>query len=288
MPLEAWAFAFASAAVFGLAHVLTQLGLRHTTPALGVVVSIPTAATLFWLSAPFTADLSGWRTDAALLFAAVGLVYPVAVTILTFEANRLMGPHVAGALGNLGPLIAVIAGLALLGEVLALRQLTGVAIVVGGVTCLSATRQWRDTSWPGSALALPLTASLIRGLGPAALKVGFMWWPNPRVATLACYLSSAIVAISVGLWRTRGTGTWFTRAGVAWFMLIGICNGFATWSWIESLARGPVALVAPVVATYPLFTMLFGRLLIGRLEANAMQAAGVGLTVVGIGLLLTS
>ena len=92
MPLSAWAFALFAAFLFGLALNLTQYGLRHIEAALGSVISIPTAATLFWLSAPWTADFSGWRNDAALLFAAVGLFYPAMVTILTFETTRLLGP----------------------------------------------------------------------------------------------------------------------------------------------------------------------------------------------------
>ena len=100
MPFEAWALALGSAALFGLGLVVTQLGLRDMTPALGATFSMPTAALIFWASAPFLADFSGWDTDAALLFAAVGIFYPAMITLLTFEANRLMGPYVSGAISG--------------------------------------------------------------------------------------------------------------------------------------------------------------------------------------------
>lgn len=289
MPLTAWAFAFSAAFLFGLALNLTPLGLRHLPAALGSVISIPTACVLFWLSAPFTADFSGWRNDAAMIFALAGLFYPAVVTILTFEAARLLGPTITASLGNLAPLWAVAAGLLVLGEALGFRQLAGVGVLLVGVTVLTTSRGMTGAAtWPLWVLGLPLAASMLRGLGQPILKVGFGLWDNPRVATLICYAMSASVTITVGLLRTRGTDARFTPKGVAWFMLIGLLNGLATWSGIEAVARGPVSLVAPVVASYPLFTLAIGYALRLQTDFNPQQMLGVGLTVAGIVLLVTA
>ena len=287
MPLSAWAFAFASAFLFGLSLNLAQLGLRHLPAALGAVVSIPTAATLFWLSSPFTADFTGWRWDAVAVFALTGLFYPAAVTIITFEATKRLGPNVTSALGNLAPLYAVAAGLVLLGEAMGLKQLAGVGIIVAGVTLITTNRSLGGgQSWPLWALSLPLAASLFRGLGHPALKAGFALWNNPRVATLICYLMSASVAITVGLLRTRGTAARFSPLGIAWFMLVGVGNGVATWAGIEAVARGPVSLVAPVVATAPLFTLAIGRVMLRSVAVSWQQAVGIALAVAGVVLLV--
>lgn len=282
MPFEAWAFAFAAAFLFGLSLNLAQIGIRHMPVALGSMISIPTAAALFWLSAPWTADFSGWRADAALLFAAIGLFYPAAVTMLTFEGTRWLGPNVTAALGNLAPVVAVAAGLLWLGESLGLGQLVGVVVLLGGVTMLTTNRRWGDATWPLWALAFPLTASLLRGLSQPLLKIGFGLWDNPRVATLLCYMSSATVVIAVGLLRKRASATRFTPRGVAWFMLVGLGNGFATWFGIEAVARGPVSLVVPVVASYPLFTLAVGIIIHRSIRVSAAQALGVALAASGV------
>lgn len=286
MPLEAWLFALTAAFIFGLALNATQIGLRHLPAALGSVVSIPTACAMFWLSAPWTADFSGWRTDAALLFALVGLFYPALITILTFEASRRLGANITASLGNLASVVAVALGVLWLGEVLAVSQLAGVAVIIGGATLLTVNRGAAGADWPLWALALPLTASLLRGVGQPLFKIGFSWWPNPRVATLICYACSATVVITVGLWRTRGTDARFSPKGVAWFMLIGIGNGIATWCGIEAVSRGPVSMVAPVVASYPLFTLAIGMVMLRRVKVTGLQAAGVVLTVGGVMMLL--
>lgn len=286
MPLEAWLFAIAAAALFGLSLNLAQIGMRHMPAALGSMISIPTAAALFWASSPWTADFSGWRNDAALLFAATGLFYPALVTILTFEATRFLGPNVTAAMGNLAPVVAVGAGVLWLGEALGLRQLAGVAVLVAGVTMMTTNRNWGDTTWPLWALGLPLTASLLRGFGQPLLKVGFGWWHNPVVATLLCYASSATVVIVVGLLRKKASAASFTPRGVAWFMIVGIGNGLATWFGIEAVARGPVSLVAPVVASYPLFTLVIGSVVLRRVKVSKAQSIGVALAAAGVMILV--
>ena len=282
MPLDAWSFALSAAFLFGLSLNVAQLGLKHLPVQLGAMVSIPTAATMFWMSAPFTADFSGWRADAALLFALVGLFYPAAVTLLTFDATRLLGPNITAALGNLAPVLAVAAGILWLGEALGARQLAGIAVLIAGVMAMTTNRNWGDARWPLWALALPLAASVLRGFGQPLLKVGFGWWNNPRVATLLCYLSSATVVIIVGMIRKRASDAKFTRKGVAWFMLVGVGNGLATWAGIEAVSRGPVSLVVPVVASYPLFTLAVGSVLLRRTKISMAQAIGVALAAAGV------
>jgi drug/metabolite transporter (DMT)-like permease len=285
MPLSAWVFAFASAMLFALAINVSRIAIGRIAVALGSMISIPTACTVFWLSAPFTADFSGWRNDAALLFAMTGLFYPAAITIITFEATRILGPNVTSALGNLTPVYAVAAGLLVLGEALRAMQFAGIAVLILGVTVLTTRRDigaLAGQSWPLWALSLPLAASLIRGLGQPLLKIGFSWWDNPRVATLLCYASSATVVIVVGLLRKQASAARFTPKGVAWFMLVGLLNGLATWAGIEAVARGPVSLVVPVVATVPLFTLTIGLVMWPGARIGWAQAIGVVLTVAGV------
>jgi hypothetical protein len=83
--------------LFGLALVLTQFGLRHVPPTRGASISIPTSAVLLSALAPFMLDWDGWDPRGALIFVLVGLLFPATVTLLTFEANRRMGPSVSGA-----------------------------------------------------------------------------------------------------------------------------------------------------------------------------------------------
>lgn len=52
---------------FGLALVLTQFGLRHTSPAKGILVSIPLVTAIAWVAALFL-GLEGWDIRAVGIF----------------------------------------------------------------------------------------------------------------------------------------------------------------------------------------------------------------------------
>jgi drug/metabolite transporter (DMT)-like permease len=47
-----------------------------------------------------------------------------------------------------------------------------------------------------------------------------------------------------------------------------------------------VALVSPLVATYPMVTVVLSTLLFGKVERGMQLALGVALTVVGVALLI--
>ena len=49
-----------------------------------------------------------------------------------------------------------------------------------------------------------------------------------------------------------------------------------------ALGNGPVSLVAPLVATYPLLTVPLSMLILGRAEIGTRLVAGTALTVVGV------
>jgi len=100
--------ALASAVCYGLGLTLTQFGLRDVPPAAGAAISIPTSTLLFVVAAPI--GLAGTTPDwtALPIFAAVGLLFPAAATLITFEANRRLGPVMTGSLGNLAPVFAVL------------------------------------------------------------------------------------------------------------------------------------------------------------------------------------
>jgi drug/metabolite transporter (DMT)-like permease len=286
MDMRVTALALGSAGFFGLALVLTQIGLRHLSPLRGGSVSIPTTTLMFVALSPLTIDTENFRADSAILFALAGLLFPAAVTLLTFEANRRLGPNLAGALGNLTPLFAVLLAIPLLGEAPGLGQLAGIGIILAGVLVLL----WDPHRMPGHvlgwAVALPLLAALIRGLVQPVVKLGLESWPNPFAATLIGYLVSASVVLTFATLKEGRDVLRVPARGRLVFSAVGLCNGLAMLSMYAALAGGPIAVVAPLVACYPLATLLFGRLLLGAGGLGWRSAAGVAVTVAGVGVLL--
>lgn len=277
--------ALAAAFCFGFALILTQFGLRHLAPRQGALVSVPSATALLWLLAPALIDWHGFAAAGALIFALVGVLFPAAVTLLTFEANRRLGPHLAGALGNLAPLFAVLLAAALLGEVPRAGQAVGIVAILAGAAALTLDRGDGVWRWPWRAALLPLAAAAIRGFIQPVTKLGLGFWPSPLAALLIGYSISSLIVAGAAIAGGAAARPLPPR-GVAWFAAVGIANGAAVLLLFEALARGSVTLVSPLVATYPLFTLLLSAVLLRSARPEPRVVGGVALTVGGVALLI--
>ena len=236
--------------------------------------------------APFSLDASAWSWPAVAIFATVGVLYPAVGTLITFTANRRIGPVITGTFGNFAPIFAVTIAVLFLGEPLRPGQMAGLAVIVAGVMVLTLRRAGPATHWRTWYLLLPLCASGIRGLAQPTIKYGLTLWPSPIAATLIGYLVSAAIVLMVA---RRRTGR-FLADGPApsklAFVGVGVANGLAVLLLYLALARGPVTLVSPLIATFPLATIAISAVLYRRIDGGARLVGGVALTVIGVALLI--
>lgn len=274
---------------YGVSFVLAQFGLRWMPPRLGAAFSVPTATLLFWLAAPFSVDMAKVDMHAAVLFAGVGLFFPAAVTLLNFESNRLLGPNVAGAGSGLAPLFAVLLALILLGEALRPLQLVGIAGIVGGVMLLYRGQRDSLPAWPRSLLfLLPLAAAAVRGGVQPVIKLGLARWSDPLAAVVLGYTVSSAVLVGAALLRDRNIIQTLNYRGALWFAALGICNGSAVLLTYAALGRAPVTLVSPLIASYPLATLLFSFLFLKHERIGLQLLAAIAATVGGVVLVIVA
>ena len=220
------------------------------------------------------------------IFVAVGLVFPAVLTIMTFASNRALGPVVTGALGNLSPLLSVavaVAAAARAAPCAAIRRADGGVL---GVLTITVTRTDDMRDWRTWALLLPLGASVLRGVIPPIIKIGLEAWPNPIAAGLTGYIVSTLTVLTVERIRTGRFMVQAPLSGKLWFACNGICNGIGTLLLYAALGAGPVSLVAPLYATYPLFTVGLSVLFLGNVKITFRLVAGTALTVGGVVLVL--
>lgn len=281
-------FAFASAAFLGAAVVTSQLGLRTIDPLSGAAVSVPAFTLLFLLLSPIL--LAGepvvWR--GLPIFAAIGLFFPASLTLLAFASNRALGPVITSTLGNLAPLFSVALAVVLLHEPLRPAQLGGLLVAVVGAVIISVTRPRDLGHWRSWALLLPLAAALVRGVVPPIVKLGLDVWPSPLWACLIGYVISSLVVLAVQRIRK---GSFLVQAPVSgwlWFAVTGVSNGLATLSMFAAVRHGPITLVSPIVATFPLVTVLLSAIMLKHIEITSRIVGGTLLTVAGVALVLAS
>ncbi|NNM72180.1 DMT family transporter [Enterovirga aerilata] len=278
--------ALASAACYALALVLAQIGLRGQSVLAGATVSLPTTALVLCLIGLVRLDPAGFEPRAAAIFAGTGLFFPVAVTLLSFQGNRLLGPNLAGALGNATPVFAVAFGILILSDHLTAQGAVGLASILGGVALLSIRGRLETRTWSAVSLAIPLAAAVIRGTAQPVVKLGLAFWPDPLAATVISYAASAFVMLAVSFWLGRGRPLLPDLKAAPLFGCVGLLNGASVLLLYSALSIGRVSVVAPLVAIYPLFTLAFSTVLLRGERLHARLVAGIAATVLGVVLLL--
>ncbi len=248
---------------------------------------MPTAAVLFIVATPFVLDLSGFDWRAALLFALVGLIFPAAVTLLTFRSNELLGPTVTSAVSGTSPLFALAGASLFLGErVPGQAALAAVGVVIG-VALLSWRREETRQGFGGWALLWPLSGALVRALTQTGIKAGLLIWANAFAAGLIGYLLSSTVLIAADRLR-RSARPRLSRRDFAWFAGTGVLNGGAVLLMYYALGMAPVWVVAPIIASSPLLTALISTAVLPDDKLSVRTAYGAAITIVAIVWLMRS
>ena len=277
-------WALAAAAGLGAAMITTRLGLRYASPAAGAAIGVPSSTLVFWCLAPFLLDTGGFDLAAAGMFALVGLFFPAAVTLLTYSGNQRMGPTITSAVSCTTPLFALSGAILFLGEGLSAGDMLGTAAIVLGMLALSWSGGARARDWPLWAIALPVAAAALRALAQVLTKAGLALWGSPYAAGLIGYSVSAVVILAAT--RLRGQRTPTDRRATPWFVATGMFNGASLFLMYTALAQGKVALDAPIIATYPLFTLALSLLILRHERVPPRVALGAVLTVAGVAVLL--
>lgn len=277
--------ALGAAFCFALALILTQFGLRTMPSWRSPLYSIGGALVVAWLAAILFVDWQSFNLDAALIFAAVGCIFPVVVSILAVRSNERLGPAVAGAVGNVTPIFAVLGAVLFLGEHLGLLQLAGLAMVVGGVALLALRGGTGGRRWSVWVLGLPLAAALVRGAIQPAIKTGLALWPEPLAAAAIGYALSSVVIVSLVGRRALREGP-AIRSGVLWFLAVGFANGTATFLLYAALGLGSITVVAPLVALFPLMGVVMSWIFLRGEQLHTIGLLGILVSVAGVIILL--
>ena len=120
------------------------------------------------------------------------------------------------------------------------------------------------------------------------VKFGFQWWPNPLAAVVVGYTVSSAVLIFSALARAGGTIPEIDHRGALWFAAVGLCNGLSVLAMYAALEYGPVTIVSPLIAGYPLVTLLLSRAFLRKEDVGPQLIVGVAGAVCGVVLLLVT
>jgi DME family drug/metabolite transporter len=247
-----------TAALFGINVYVQRAALADTDAGTGALLSVLGMAGLFWLGAPWFVQLHWFASPALGLFVLIGVIWPAMGQTLQVASVQKVGAALTMSIGSITPLVAIALAMVLVNEPITLPLAIGVLTMVAGLVVAAWGPKHGARPFAVWMLLLPAGAALARGLAQPLSKLGMETVPSPYFVTLIAGTVSTMVLVALRLFhkRPRKQG----KRGTRLFLISGVVNGVGIFFLNSALALGQVGVVASIVATAPLWTLLFGVL----------------------------
>lgn len=254
--------------------------MEGSTPHTGSLIVMIVNFTAFALALPLV-DFSrlslSWHW---LAFLGAGISSPALSLLFMYRSISHIGVAPTNSVINthafFGPLFAFF----LVGERPHPAIWAGIALVVAGVYLLIGGG---DLKKHARYIWLPFMTAICFGLAHNLRKVGFGGMDSLLFGGFLQGLSSLVVAPYVLKIATRGQAYIFNRRSTQFFFLSGLGMAAAQLTLLYALRWGQVSLIAPIMATGPLFALLLTYTMLGgRERLTARIVGGACLMVLGV------
>lgn len=273
--------ALLAAISYALFTVYGWLGLQYSNPQAATIVSLLARTVTLWMAVLFTGGVPEVATAALIIFVGLGILQSV-TSLLTFIGLQKIGTSRSQPLRNTYPLWSALIAIILLNEKAGVMIVSGTLLVVAGIVFIS----WKpDVPPPGYRwwhIFYSLGAGVLAGVAFPLRRYGLIFTNEPVFfAALVAVVSLAGAVPYSWLSRSDRRPIWHPRA-VLHFSVSGVFEGLGALLSLVALGLGRVVIVAPIVATTPLWNLIIAAVFFrGREELNARTIAGTACVILG-------
>lgn len=255
-------------------------GLRYSSALVATIVSLAARTIALWIAVFLTGGIPGFASRALWVFVVLGLMQSV-TSLLTFAGLQKIGTSRSQPLRNTYPLFSAFIAVTVLQEQAGWLILCGTILVVAGVVLIS----WKpDVPPPGYRwwhIFYSLGAGFLAGVAFPLRRYGLAITNEPVFFAAVVALVSLLGAIPALSVSREKQAVW-NRRGVMHFIISGFFEAVGALLSLMALATGRVVVVAPIVATTPLWNLLIALIFLrGREEVNARTITGTVAVVIG-------
>ena len=259
---------------YAVALISARKGLRYSTPATVTCVSILVQVVALWGVVLVRGGIPNVLPMAVALFIFVG-VTQLGVRFLAYGGVAKIGASRSSALQAISPLIAAAVAIIFLHEKATVAVLLGTVLVVCGIVLISWRAEEQLTAFRWWHLLLPVGAALLTGINHPIRRYALTLSNEPLffaalmgTVSLVSFLGYA----SFGAVRERLI---WQRKAMGYFLVTGIAETLSISSIITALSIGPVVVIAPIAASYPLWALIGAAIFLREVERIS------GLTILG-------
>ncbi|MEY7850019.1 EamA family transporter [Natrarchaeobius sp. A-rgal3] len=291
--LEVLALALVPAVLWGLTPVFDKRGMAAgggSVQASMVVVLVD--STLYWIAVLALygrSAFSGLTLEVLIVFALAGVVGTAVGRITIFVGVDKVGASLNSAILSTRPLFATLIALTVLGEPFGPVTGVGIVVLVAGLSILTASRGGDLGGWQPRDLLWPLAAAITFAIANVTRRYGMLETPISALEAVTINETAGLVALGAYVVAVGGRDVFEKpAASYRYFAVSGVLTTAAMLALMAALGleAGRIAIVDPLVATAPLFTLVFAAALLGDLERVTRGiVAGAALVVVGAALI---
>jgi drug/metabolite transporter, DME family len=270
-------FAFTTAILYAANTILIRRAvLKVTNASIGILISVPMAVPLFFLTLVFTGQVRGILTfsfQSYVWLSLAGILHFVVGRSLYYGCVQLVGANIASLLRRSNILVSVVIGITVLHEPLSWQLATGVLLIMAGITLAGLSPQkiqdpdGRYTKIPANAFVLGFGCGAAWGVAPILVKVGLQATGSPVAGAFISFLAATVVIIfSMVSPEKRISITDIPRKAAGLFFTAGLLSFGANLARYVALSLAPASVITPLVATSPVFLLVFSFVFNRNLE----------------------
>lgn len=251
---------------YAAALVSARAGMRYSTPATATLVSILMQNGILWTAVFATGGVHAVPLSAILLFTVVG-IFQLGVRLFAYTGVAKIGASRSSALQSVSPLFSATIAIVVLGEQTSALIVLGTFFVVLGIVLVSWKPERQLASFRRWHLLLPIGAACLTGMNHPIRRYVLTMANEPL------FFSALMGLVSFGAFliylavSPRSQRLVWDRQALWPFLITGLSETFSILGIITAISLGRVVIVAPIAASYPVWSLIFAALFLRDVEA---------------------
>lgn len=275
------AIALLASISFALFAVYGSLGLSCSTPLTATIVSLAARTLTLGAAVAFSGGVPEYKPAAMTVFVSLGLLQSV-ISLLTFIGLQKIGTSRSQPLRNSYPIWSAMLAIVVMHEQASLAVLAGTLLVVLGVVLISWKPETVTPNYRAWHVLYSLTAGFLAGLAFPLRRYGLTISNEPVFFSFVIALVSLLGAVPYIRWTRSDQGLVWNRRGVVHFFVSGFFEAMGALLTLVALTGARVVIVAPIIATTPLFSLVISLIFLrGKEQVTGLTITGTVAVVAG-------
>jgi DME family drug/metabolite transporter len=254
------------------ALVCSRLGLRYSTPTTVTLVSILVQNLVLWTAVFVLTGIPPVSWLSVGLFCIAG-VFQLGVRLLAYTGVLKIGASRSSALQSINPLVSATIAVAVLKESATVLILAGTLLVVAGIILVSWKAEQELSSFRWWHLLLPVGAAVLTGVNHPIRRYALSLSNEPLFFSAFMGFVTLMAFAGYMTLSPQEPRLIWNRKALLPFLYTGIFETLSIILIITALSIGPVVVIAPIAATYPVWSLIGAKLFLRDVERIGLKAA---------------